>query len=532
MNSGLRRISVTIVIILTLLRISLVPAVSLATETLTFQFVSNMGSTLTTGIPNTVFFNLLDSASTGITGNVKAAVTSPDGRMVEYPVNGTHNPYSITDLTLDTIGNHALMLTDASGSLVTTTLYVIDPWVRVLTTGSLILNEPSQVLGKLIDSYGNDLGKKSITIDGIAVGATPSVQTLTTLNDGTFTLAMTPTLEGLVKIIYSGDLVGTIRVEASNALTQRIGSMTEDNAALSVAVSQSGWSKAENVILTRDDALSDALTAVPLSKKLDAPILMTPSSRLDLNVSNEIKALGAQTVYIIGGTAAISTQIETDLINQGLQVERLGGIDRYETAVRIAQKFNPVDTVYLAYGYGEPDALAASAFAAQRGIPILLTETNTLPEVTQSQLTTLAPSHVVLLGGTAVIGSTIEDQLRPIYTVERWGGSDRFDTEQIIFQHLFTPNSPVYFTSSLVTPRDVNGGRPFGDALVAAALAAKNNGFVVILPTSDKSTFSLSSPPYNFLLMNKDDISQSTVVGNYKAVSNLAEEELQRLLND
>lgn len=532
MNLGLKRIAVFIVIILTLLRISWAPVVSLAAETLTFQVVSTRDLTLTTGIPDTVFFNLLDSDSNGITGHVKATITSPEGRTVEYPVNGTHNPYSITDVTLDTIGDHTLVLTDASVNSVTTTLYVIDSSVQVLTTGSLILNEPSHVLVKLIDSYGNDLGKKSITVDGISVGANPSVQTLTTLNDGTFTLAMTPTIEGLVKFIYSGDLVGTIRVEDSKALTQRIGSMTEDNATLSVAVSQSGWSKAENVILTQDDALSDALAAVPLSKKLDAPILMTPSNSLDMNVLNEIKVLKAQNVYIIGGTAAISTQIETDLKNQGLQVERLGGIDRYDTAVRIAQKFNPVDTVYLAYGYGEPDALAASAFAAQKGIPILLTETNTLPEVTQSELNTLAPSHVVLLGGTAVISSTIEAQLRSVYTVERWGGFDRYATEQIIFQHLFTPKSPVYFASGLVTARDVNGDRPFGDALVAAALAVKNNGFVVILPTSDISTFSLSSPPYNFLLMNKDDIAQSTVVGNYKAVSNLAEEELRRLLND
>ena len=174
--------------------------------------------------------------------------------------------------------------------------------------------------------------------------------------------------------------------------------------------------------------------------------------------------------------------------------------------------------------------LAVSAFAAEEGAPILLTGSNTLPEVTQAELTALAPKHVVLLGGTAVIGSTVESQLSPAYTVERWGGSDRYDTEQIIFQHLFTHESPVYFTSALVTTEDGNGGPPLGDALLAAALAAKNNGFVVGLPPFGTASFSLSSPPYNFLLMHKDDISQSTVVGNDKAVSNLMEEELQRLL--
>ena len=194
---------------------------------------------------------------------------------------------------------------------------------------------------------------------------------------------------------------------------------------------------------------------------------------------------------------------------------------------------DPTHTVYLANGNAIPDAIAISAFAAEQGNPILLTDKDSLPPSTIQALVDLKVSNIVLLGWTAVIGTSVENELRAKYSVQRWGGYDRYDTQSIIFQNLFNtqiPQSPLYLTSGLVRQDDVSSGKPYADALLTAALAAKTGGFVAMLPPSDSSSFSLSSPPYKFLLMNKDYISRSTVVGNYSVVSRLLEGNLQRLL--
>lgn len=41
-----------------------------------------------------------------------------------------------------------------------------------------------------------------------------------------------------------------------------------------------------------------------------------------------------------------------------------------------------------------------------------------------------------------MIGTQVENQLRSNYLVQRWGGSDRYDTQAIILQSLFN-NSQV-----------------------------------------------------------------------------------------
>lgn len=407
------------------------------------------------------------------------------------------------------------------------TLQVSPGAVKATVTGPLVINNNNFVTVKLTDNSGNPLQRKSVTVDGTAAGAAPATQTLTTMNDGTFILQMTPTQTGTVNIIYGGDVVGTINAVSAYQTGSRIGSQTTGNASLSVAVAQQGWSKAANVILTRDDILADAMASVPLSKKLDAPILMTPSASLDNSVLHEITSLGAQTVYMIGGTGAVSPDIEQLLENSyHLSVVRLAGVDRYDTAAQIAQRVGSTGTVYLAYGFGEPDALAVSAFAAEQGNPILLTDTNQLPAVTQAELNALAPGSIKILGGTGVVSQSLENQLAGQYAVERWGGQDRYGTEYLIFQNLFHNQSPLYFASSLVESSDVASGNPYGDALLAGALAAKNNGFVVTLPPN-----SLPLPVANFLLYDKGYIPNATVIGNSRAINSNLDQQLQQILN-
>lgn len=413
------------------------------------------------------------------------------------------------------------------GGHVVGTMDVTDTNASVSITGSLVLYATNHMTGKLTDLNGNPLGNKSVTVDATAVGLNST--SYNTLNDGTFNFNLTPNEQGQVNLIFGGRVIKTILVQPAYSQGQRIGAASLDNAALSVEVAKNGWTSAENVILTRDDIVADSMVAVPLSKKLDAPILMTPSNELSQTVLTEIRSLGAKNVYIIGGTSAVSTNVEDTLKQAGLTITRLAGSDRYNTAAQVSAAVGNSNTVYLAYGYGEPDALAASAFAAEKGIPILLTQTNELPFVTQQAIQNTGASKIVILGGTGIISPGLESSLQQKYEVTRYGGADRYATEAIIFQNLFdtqSPQSPLYFTSALVNPSDVASGKPYGDALVTAALAAKNDGFVITLPP-DYLPLEINY----FMLYNKGYIRSSAVVGNESAISDALENEIYTVLN-
>lgn len=498
------------------------PVTGVVTEELDYLiFQTEASQTYLLGSTSTINFRLYDEEDDVYSGSVSGYISDPDGDITYVSVSGGQGSFSISNFTFDKLGEYDLVLWDKYDNYAGGSIEVVEPVIT--TTGSLVVNSKSTVTVKITDPDGNEMPRKSITVDGTDAGGSSSAYT--TLYDGTFTFTMTPTQLGTVNFVYGGHIVGSMEVKPAYTPGNRIGGQVSDNAGLSVAVAQSGWSSATHVILTRDDVVADAMVSVPLSEKYDAPILMTSTSALDEKVLAEIRNLGAGTVFIIGGTGAISQETEQKLKAAGLYTYRFAGTDRYDTAAQIASWVGSTDTVYLAYGYGEPDALAASAFAAEKGIPILLTDTTSLPSVTQSKLQQIAPSQVVILGGTGIVSSQLESELGAQYAVKRWGGADRYGTQQIILQNLIEKQAPIYITTALVAPDDVPDGRPYANALLAAALAAKKDGFVITVPRNE-----LPSAVNYSLLYNKGYISSATVVGNTGAVSISLEQRIHELL--
>lgn len=473
------------------------------------------------GSGDAIHFRLYDLNGDPYSGSVSGYITDPDDEVTYVSISGGQGTYSITNFNFDKLGSYSIFLWDQYKNYAGGTVEVVEPVVTL--AGNLVVYSESKVSVKITDPNGKPLVRKSIAVDGTEVGAGSS--SYTTLFDGSFSFTITPKKLGTVSIIYGGHSIGNVEVVPAYTSGSRIGGQAADNMQLSVEVAQSGWKKASSVILTRDDVVADAMVAVPLSKKYDAPILMTPSQRLSNEVLHEILNLGAETVYIIGGTGAISADIENELQTFGITTQRLAGANRYDTAAQIAELVGPSDRVYLAYGYGEPDAIAISAFAAAQGASILLTDTHSLPEETQSWLKRISPGEVVMLGGTGIINSAVEAQLSTQYAVKRWGGTDRYGTQQIILQNLLTYEIPIYIASSLVSPRDAAHGNPKGDALLAAALAAKEGGCVVSVPQD-----SLPSAVSYSLLYNKGYISKATVVGNSESVQAKLEHQIHELV--
>ena len=143
-------------------------------------------------------------------------------------------------------------------------------------------------------------------------------------------------------------------------------------------------------------------------------------------------------------------------------VTRLGGQNRYETAVEVSKsKFNSgVPVVYVATGANFADALAAGAAAKGLG-PVLLTEKDALTSVTSDEVSRLKPSRVVVLGGSAVVSETVRSALSALVDspVERLGGSDRYATAALLAADSYTSTGGTVFLAT---------GAQYADALSAA----------------------------------------------------------------
>ena len=136
--------------------------------------------------------------------------------------------------------------------------------------------------------------------------------------------------------------------------------------------------------------------------------------------ADEIVALGATRVVILGGTGAISDAVAAQVaaLPGVTTVDRFSGLSRFGTAAAISAQVWPsgADVVYVAYGLNFPDALAGGPAAFLDDGPLLLVRTDSIPAETAAEITRLAPSRIVILGGTGVVSDTVATQLDAFLT--------------------------------------------------------------------------------------------------------------------
>ena len=178
----------------------------------------------------------------------------------------------------------------------------------------------------------------------------------------------------------------------------------------------------------------------------------------------------------------------------GLEITRVFGLDRYETAAAVGAIWEEAGTVFVATGAKFPDALAAGAAASAYGVPVLLVRPDSIPESTRLLLERLAPTTIVLAGGTAAITTEVENQLRALTgaVIEREGGADRYETADLL-----TGDAWDGYVSDRVW---IASGRDFADPLIASTAAAVfGEAFVLVdglrpLPAFTRSRLTSLAP--------------------------------------
>src|SRR5688500_6916092 len=108
---------------------------------------------------------------------------------------------------------------------------------------------------------------------------------------------------------------------------------------------------------------------------------------------------------------------------------RYGGVDRFDTAKKVAAAFGASGTVIVARGDNFPDALAGAYVARLNSAPIVLTRTDSIPQTTTEAINASGATKIILLGSPQAITSAVETAFRSRgKTVERITGPTRFGT--------------------------------------------------------------------------------------------------------
>ena len=233
-----------------------------------------------------------------------------------------------------------------------------------------------------------------------------------------------------------------------------------------VEISKAGFSSAEKVVIARGDEFADSMTAGPLAYSLDAPILLTRPTSLPASVMEELTRLGTKEVVVMGGTKAISREVLKSITDMGIEVSRISGVDRYETAAKVAHELGNYEEAIVVSGLTYPDALSIGSYAAQSATPILLTRPNSIPATTKTALKNVDKSFVI--GGKLAVSEAVKKAL-PAAT--RVSGKTRYETSVAVAEE-FHGDTWASFVAS---------GTGFADALTGSVLAAEYGAPVLLV---------------------------------------------------
>lgn len=232
----------------------------------------------------------------------------------------------------------------------------------------------------------------------------------------------------------------------------------------------SGWTTSEYAVIASGDGFADALCAAPLAQQYKAPILLTSKDTLSTEIKSQLSRLNVKKAFIIGGTGVISDNVKSEIESMGIKTNRIYGQNRFETSIEVAKNLQNVDAVVVSNGYGFADALSIAPIAAQKSMPILLTDKTDLASATKDFLANKTPTKSYILGGTGVVSDKIASQLKNNI---RLGGNSRYETNAAVLNHFADKFNydKVYVAS----------GENYPDALSGSVLAASNNSPLVLV---------------------------------------------------
>ena len=466
--------------------------------------------------------------------NVGSAVTTGAITETTVPSSGTAPAAAVT---VATVAN-----TKASVSAVTTAASSLA--VQTVGVGTLTLADvgAAAVIGNPIFLTATAGTVFTAALAPTVTGPTGSTWTVT--GQGTVTLTLTPggtafpatnntfTVTGLTLDVpagtgtytilakFGGASPGTTTIGAAVTVItvtgqSRIGGI--DRYATSGQLYNTAFAASTKIVLASGFNFPDALSATYLAKTLTTGVLLTDPNVLQQSTSLVLTNNVITTIYIVGGTAAVSANVQNAIsaLHVGndpnkafLTVVRVAGADRYATnnAVDLFNGATTGTTAIVATGQNFADALAVGPAVYNKTIPLVLTGTGSLDANAQSTLVNLGIHSVIIVGGTAAISAAVETAIKALPGVSiayRIAGADRtltasqiatWETQGLPAATPYPAAASLGFGFVAASKANLARGDGFADALSAGAVAGVQAQ--VILLTDNPTTLGAGAPAY------------------------------------
>lgn len=290
----------------------------------------------------------------------------------------------------------------------------------------------------------------------------------------------------ILALVASALLATALPASATHEVTPaRVAGEDRYETAAEVARLQFPQGTSTAVIATGEE-FADALGGTSLSGAADAPVLLVTHDSVPEATATVLDELGVTNIYLLGGTAAISQEVEDELA-EGRDVARLAGETRYGTAAAVAAEVDRLEdelgriagltTAFVASGETFPDALAAGSLATTHSdtYPILLVGSETYPAETAQAIDDLGIDQAIIVGGHLAVSDHVERHLEEdTRAVVRLAGSTRYGTA-------------VEVADFAMAQFDYNGeltvlarGNGFADALTVGLHAGRNDAPILL----------------------------------------------------
>lgn len=200
---------------------------------------------------------------------------------------------------------------------------------------------------------------------------------------------------------------------ATNVRAERIGGA--DRYAVSRALAKSDLiaGPVDRIFITTGRDYPDALATIPVAAKQNGITLLVDGKASSLSASERAtltelsKSSGTEAV-LVGGATAISQSLESEIATV-LKTTRVGGPDRFAVAATLNRgTYQGFGLGTLASGTSFADALAGGVLAGSKRLPLYLSRSDCVPEVTGAALIDTRIYAVQLFGGTTALNRNVE----------------------------------------------------------------------------------------------------------------------------
>lgn len=319
--------------------------------------------------------------------------------------------------------------------------------------------------------------------------------------------------------ILTSTLVPLTKARAATSVERMSGA---DRFVTAQNVAKQAFGKAENVVIVNGLGYADAVSAAPLAKILNAPILLVDNAKQPyISLLETLWNLGTKKIYIVGGQGVVTKELEDNLA-KSYAVERISGNTndgRYGTNAAVAKKVlenSKASTGILVSAEGYADALSVASIAAAKGYPVLFGNKNEIPSVVKEASQGL---EVKAVGGEGVLPEKVLSQVGAERIAK---GVDRFSTNLNVLDYF---KNELKFDNIFVAAGGNDSKSKFADALVASAAAAKYGAPLVLngLGTNDTS----KNAANKYIKDNMGNNNKVTIVGGGASIDAFIESELR-----